>query len=59
MKMTKNNYFIIELPLITEIWQEDIIDKRLECGRHIFNELLGKTLIRYKEMIKTKRYRNR
>jgi len=58
MKRVKNNYFMIELPLITEIWQEDIIDKRLECGRNIFNKLLGKTLIRYKEMLKTKRYRN-
>lgn len=53
----ENHYFIIELPLDVEIWQSDIIEKRLNCGRTIYNALLGKVLKRYNEMIKTKKYR--
>ena len=56
--MKKNDpYFIIELPLDVEVWQADLIDKRLECGRHLYNSLLSIVLNRYNEMIKTKRYR--
>ena len=51
------DYFIIELPLEVEKWQADIIDKRLECGRHLYNSLLSIVLNRYNEMIKTKKYR--
>lgn len=50
--------FIIELPLKTEIYQEDILNKRFEIGRKIYNALVNITQKRYKEMIKTKRYRN-
>lgn len=50
--------YILQLPLKTEKWQEDIIDKRLEIGRQIYNALLNVTWKRYKEMVKTKRYRN-
>lgn len=59
MKRTKENshYYIIELLLNTEIYQEHIIDIRMECARHIYNALLGKVLSRYKEMVKTKKYR--
>ena len=52
------NVYIVELPLNVEIWQADIINKRLEIGRSIFNALLGKVVKRYNEMIKTKLYRN-
>ena len=62
MKMRKKDKdkhcYIVELPLITEIYQEDIINTRLECGRQIYNALLSKVIRRYREMIKTKRYRN-
>lgn len=51
------DYFIIELPLEVEKWQADIIDKRLECGRHLYNSLLFIEIKRYNEMIKTKKYR--
>lgn len=51
------DYFIIELPLEVEKWQADIIDKRLECGRHLYNSLLSIEIKRYNEMIKTKKYR--
>ena len=39
-EQNNKNYFIIELPLTTEKYQEDIIDTRLECGRKIYNALL-------------------
>lgn len=49
--------FIVEFPLKTEIYQEDILNKRFEIGRHIYNSLVNVTQKRYKEMIKTKKYR--
>lgn len=57
-KQNNKNYFIIELPLTTEKYQEDIINTRLECGRKIYNALLNVVLKRYNEMKRTKIYRN-
>lgn len=51
-------YFIIQFPLKTEKYQEDILDKRFEIGRQIYNSLVNITQKRYKEMIKTRVYRN-
>ena len=51
-------YFIVQFPLKTEKYQEDILDKRFEIGRQIYNSLVNITQKRYKEMIKTKTYRN-
>lgn len=56
MNITAN--FIVTFPLKTEIYQEDILNKRFEIGRHIYNSLVNVTYKRYKEMIKTKKYRN-
>ena len=50
--------FIVQFPLKTEIYQEDILNKRFEIGRKIYNSLVMVTQKRYKEMIKTKLYRN-
>ena len=50
--------FIVEFPLKTEMYQEDILNKRFEIGRKIYNSLVNVTQKRYKEMIKTKKYRN-
>ena len=50
--------FIVQFPLKTEKYQEDILDKRFEIGRKIYNSLVSVTQKRYKEMIKTKEYRN-
>ena len=50
--------FIVQFPLKAEIYQEDILDKRFEIGRQIYNSLTNVTQKRYKEMIKTKKYRN-
>lgn len=49
--------FIVQFPLLTEEFQEDILDKRFEIGRKIYNALVNTSLNRYKELIKTKRYR--
>ena len=49
--------FIVEFPLKTERYQEDILNKRFEIGRQIYNSLVNVTQKRYKEMIKTKKYR--
>ena len=50
--------FIVQFPLKTEKYQEDILDKRFEIGRQIYNSLVKVTQKRYKEMIKTRKYRN-
>ena len=52
------NHFIVQFPLITEKYQEDILNKRFEIGRKIYNSLVTVTQKRYKEMIKTKLYRS-
>ena len=49
--------FIVQFPLKIEKYQEDILDKRFEIGRKIYNSLVNVTQKRYKEMIKTKKYR--
>ena len=51
-------YFIVQFLLKTEKYQEDILDKRFEIGREIYNSLVNVTQKRYKEMIKTRNYRN-
>ena len=51
-------YFIVQFPLKTEKNQEDILGKRFEIGRQIYNSLVNITQKRYREMIKTKNYRN-
>lgn len=50
--------FTIQFPLKTEKYQEDILDKRFEIGRQIYNFLVNVTQKRYKEMIKIIKYRN-
>lgn len=50
--------FIVQFPLKTEKYQEDILNKRFEIGRKIYNSLVTVSQKRYKEMIKTRKYRN-
>lgn len=50
--------FIVQFPLNTETYQEDILNRRFEIGRQIYNSLVNITQKRYKEMVKTKEYRN-
>lgn len=50
--------FIVQFPLITEKYQEDILNKRFEIGLQIYNSLISVTWKRYLEMTKTKVYRS-
>ena len=50
--------FIVQFSLKTEKYQEDILNRRFEIGRQIYNSLVNITQKRYKEMIKTNKYRN-
>lgn len=53
----KKQRFILTLKLKTEKYQEDILNKRFEIGRQLYNAVLNVSLKRYKEMVKTKRWR--
>lgn len=55
-KAPKQRY-ILTLKLECEEYQKYILAKRFEIGRQIYNSVLGKSLKRYKEMIKTKDWR--
>ena len=50
-------YFVLSLPLKPELWQQDILEKRFEINRQIYNALLDKAAKRYKQMAQTKAYR--
>ncbi|MEO2601076.1 transposase [Clostridium butyricum] len=56
MKEKKQRY-VLNLKLNTELFQEDILEKRFEISRQLYNAILGKSFKRYKEMIKTKKWR--
>lgn len=49
--------YILNLKLEAEKYQEDILAKRFEIGRKIYNDILNKTLKRYIEMTKSKKWR--
>lgn len=49
--------FILTLKLDTEKYQEDILNKRLEIGRNIYNACLGELYKRYRTMQQSKEYR--
>ena len=57
MKRKNTSHYIVELQLKTELFQEDIINTRMEIGRSMYNALLTIALHRFTEMTKTKRYR--
>ena len=50
--------FTLKFRLKTEPWQEDIIDKRIEAGRKLYNALVNKSLKVLRELEKTKQYRS-
>ena len=57
IKKKKKQRYILTLKLETELYEEDILNKRFEIGRQIYNSILGMSFKRYKEMIKTKKWR--
>lgn len=57
MAKVKKQRYILNFKLETEKFQEDVLDKRFEIGRKLYNSVLGQVLKRYKEMTKTKKWR--
>lgn len=49
--------FVVSFKLKTSNVDEDILSKRFEIARHIYNSVLNVSLKRYNELIKTKDYR--
>lgn len=50
-------YSILQLPLITNKGQKNVLDKKIDCAKKIYNNMLSDNLKKYKEMIKTKEWR--
>lgn len=57
MSSSKTPSFVLTLKLDTQKYQEDILDKRFEIGRQVYNACLSKALKRYRVMTESKRYR--
>ena len=57
MSASENQYFVLTLPLKPEQWQQDILEKRFEINRQIYNALLEKAFKRYRQMAQTRAYR--
>jgi hypothetical protein len=51
------SHFIVEFPLKTEKFQQDILNKRFEIGRKIYNSLAREMLVQYNKMTRTFTYR--
>ena len=49
--------YCVTFPLITEKYQETILNKRFKISRQLYNAVLSKAYKRYKSMIETKKYR--
>ena len=58
MPIEEKTRFVLNLKLKTEKWQEDIMNKRFDIARNIYNALLGILSGRHFEMIKTNAWRN-
>ena len=48
---------MLTLPLKTEKWQEDVINKRMEIQRQIYNAMLGYELKRFNELKRNPEYK--
>ena len=49
---------VIEIPLKTEKWQEDILFKRFELYRKVYNAMLGYEIKKYRKMLADPRYKD-
>lgn len=49
---------VITFPLKTEKWQEDVLFKRFEICRQIYNSMLGYELKQYRKMLRRKEYKD-
>lgn len=48
---------VVTLPIRTEKWQEDILFKRFELCRNIYNAMLGYELKQYRKMVQEQKYK--
>lgn len=56
-RKSKTPTYVLTLQLKTKPYEEDILNKRLEIGRKIYNAVLGEGLKRYNVMTERKAYR--
>ena len=49
--------YVLTLPLKTELWQEHILEKRLNIARMIYNSCLSEILKRHRKMINSSEYK--
>jgi hypothetical protein len=50
--------FVLTLPIHTELWQQHILDKRLNIARQLYNDCLNEGLKRIKRMRSSQKYRH-
>ena len=55
-RFVSNARCVLTMPLIVEKWQEDIIEKRFEMCRSIYNAMLGYELKKYRAMLRDPQY---
>ncbi|MGN0395202.1 MAG: hypothetical protein ACI4EF_07555 [Coprococcus sp.] len=48
---------VLTLPLLTQPWQEDIIDKRFNIMEHLDNSLIAMELRKLKNVQRTRKYK--
>lgn len=53
-----SNRCVLTLPLLTELWQEHIIEKRFKIIEHLKNQLISMELRKLKKLQRTKAYKN-
>ena len=51
--------YVLTLALKTELWQEHILEKRLNIARIIYNSCLSEILKRHKKMINSSEYKEK
>ena len=56
MSKKDSHNFVLTLRLLTQIYQENILDKRFEIARLIYNDCLREFYKMYKLMRESKRY---
>ena len=57
-KREEKTRFALTLPIESELWQEDVLDKRFSIATKMYNAVLNKALNGYNEMTKAKTWRD-
>lgn len=58
MARSKTPTCCLTLPLKVEPWQADVLNKRMEVCRNIYNSYIGYQLKQYEQLIRTRAYRS-